>query len=91
MNRPPAPRFPDGRSRRKKEPQLLQATMQANAFNEKHPIGTPVVYRPVFGQHSVAEAETRSLAWVLPSGVAVVQITGKAGCVSLQHVKPVDA
>lgn len=55
-------------------------------FNDEHPVGTPVTYWPGAKDGEARQGETRSPAWVLPSGDPVVAITGYAGGIALTHV-----
>lgn len=60
--------------------------MTAEEWNRTHPVGTPVRYFPVKGSLKHTDTKTRSLAWTLDSGHAVVMIEGRAGGVSLDHL-----
>lgn len=59
--------------------------MTADELNDQFPIGTPVVYQPVRDGKGTTTA-TRSEAWELGHGAAVVSIKGQAGGVSVEHV-----
>lgn len=58
-------------------------------FNAAVPVGSTVIYTD--DRDSRIEVVTRSEAWVLPSGFAVVQFKGKSGSFSLARVRvPVE-
>ena len=66
---------------------IERAREQAHAFNERHPVGTPVTYYKVIGDPtSAVQTKTRSEAWVLPCAEAVVKVEGCAGGVSLDAI-----
>jgi len=56
-------------------------------WNERHGIGTAVLYRPVLGHDETRPTRTRGAAYMLGDQNAVVMIDGVAGCVSLWHVE----
>lgn len=58
------------------------------AWNAANPIGTPVVFWPAFKDEPGRESVTRSAAWLMPSGSAVVLVEGYAGGIALTHVNP---
>ena len=60
--------------------------MTAEEFNALYCVGMSVNYHPIIGQPGHAKTKTRSDAWTLPGGQHVVQIEGKAGCVSLDAI-----
>jgi hypothetical protein len=60
--------------------------MNAEEFNQRIPIGTPVLYFPSSNSIEFITAATRTEAWELGSGQVVVSITGKSGGVSIAHV-----
>lgn len=64
--------------------------MTAKEWNEKYPIGTPVFYRPILGLNEGRDTKTRSEAWTLGHGAAVVKIDGLAGWVWLDAVSVVS-
>ena len=55
-------------------------------FNDTHPLGTDVTYWPGAKSGEARQGQTRTPAWVLPSGDPVVSITGYAGGIALTHV-----
>lgn len=68
---------------------------QADDWNAKHPIGTPVVAypltRPEDGFPSFfkqLDTVTRTPAWILGHGEPVVSVEGYAGGICLTHVDP---
>ncbi len=76
--------------------------MTADEWNAKHPPGTPVIYYPIMkggqpfivkGEKSTTpvETETRSEAWQLGGGIAVVSLVGKTGGVRLEHLEVREA
>lgn len=66
------------------------AKRAATVWNAAHPVGTLVRYWPVMGQQTSKVATTRTPAWAIPSGAALVSITGQAGGVNLTHVKAIS-
>lgn len=72
-----------------KAQKLLKSHQTAcSEFNAKYPIGTKVALRKDF-QDEATLTETRSVAWVLPSGEAVIQVKGVSGAYLLSRVIPV--
>lgn len=68
--------------------QMRRAWQRCEEFNNAHPIGTRVVYRPVRGSdNGKVDTATRSLAWALPCGQPVVLVERKSGGVSLDHLE----
>lgn len=65
--------------------------MSVQDFNAKYPIGSTVNYHPVINQPEHFETETRSAAWETSSGHVVVRIKGRAGYVSIEAIRPIDA
>lgn len=61
--------------------------MTANDFNVLYPVGTTVKYHPIIGGAEFIETKTRSEAWHLGHGEAVVKIEGRAGGVSLRALE----
>lgn len=59
--------------------------LSAEEFNDRYPIGTKVVYQPVKDGEGMA-TETRSPAWSLGHGAAVVAVEGRAGGVAVAHI-----
>jgi hypothetical protein len=68
---------------------FVMAERVAAAWNAKHPVGTPVVVSPYRGcdDDELIKTATRSEAWPMPSGHAVVKVEGKAGGYGLGFVK----
>lgn len=64
--------------------------MTADEWNDAHPVDTSVVYTPVKGRPEVERTATRSEAWTLGHGAAVVMVDGHPGGVSLEHLMVVD-
>lgn len=73
-------------NRRPKTPAQLKA--ECDAWNAKHPIGTPVTVRLDNGDRCITT--TRSAAEVLSGHSAVIWINGISGCYLLDRVT-VDA
>mgnify|MGYP001107962775 CR=1 FL=1 len=69
---------------------VQQAERRAEEFNRDHRLGTPVRYYPIGRVAEYSDTETRSPAWALPSGHAVVQIRGMSGGVSLDHIQVLE-
>lgn len=63
--------------------------MTADKFNEKFSEGEAVRYYPVKGEFKYRACKTRSPAWELGHGAAVVAITGQSGSVSVDHITKV--
>lgn len=60
--------------------------MTADQWNERHPIGTPVIVTRDLGEEQ--RTVTRSSAWTLGSGHPVVMVVGISGGYSLERVRP---
>lgn len=59
----------------------------ADAFNAAYPVDTPVLaFTSTRDGHAVV-TRTRSEAWPLPSGVAVVLVDNVAGGIALTHIE----
>ena len=63
----------------------------AAAWNERHPVGTPVLFWPMMRAEAGRPSRTRTPAWVIGGHSAVVMVEGYAGGISLTHVDAVDA
>jgi len=61
---------------------MADIKMSAEEWNASCPVGTPVAYRSWHGAAPVS-TRTRSEAWELGSGDAVVLVEGKSGGVAL--------
>jgi hypothetical protein len=57
-----------------------------NHWNQNYPVGTPVIVTRDNGEK--LETVTRSEAWQLGSGQAVISVKGISGCYSLHRVAP---
>jgi hypothetical protein len=55
-------------------------------WNIVHPVGSPVLAWPGTRDVEPLRTRTRSGAWTLPSGEAVVMVDGHAGGIALTHV-----
>lgn len=62
--------------------------MTIKEWNEKYPIGTPVRYFPILHLDDFIDAKTRTEAWPLGHGAAVVSIEGRSGGMGLDHLQP---
>lgn len=62
--------------------------MTAEEFNEKYPVGSSFIYQAVKYLRGGIPVQTRSEAWELGHGEAVVKVTDKAGGVSIEHLTP---
>jgi hypothetical protein len=68
--------------------------LTAEQWNERYPIGTPVIAYPGVRPEHPAAAElcavlttrTRSIAWNLGHGTPVVAVDGYAGGIDLGHI-----
>lgn len=63
------------------------AEEDARRFNEHYAVGTPVRYWPGLKEGEGRRSKTRSEAWALPSGAAVVMVEGHPGGIALTHVE----
>lgn len=68
--------------------------MNADQFNARYPVGTPVVAYPGCRPEDSLDAErlitrTRSKAETLGGHTPVVWVDGHGACISLTHVDPV--
>jgi hypothetical protein len=55
--------------------------LSAKRFNQKYPVGIP----------DCVEVVTRTEAWALGHGAVVVSVNGRAGGLSIEHLKPAIA
>ena len=60
--------------------------MNANEWNARYPVGTPVAAFPITRDEEPLLTVTRTPAWNLGHGVPVVAVEGYAGGVALTHV-----
>jgi hypothetical protein len=58
----------------------------ADEFNARFPVGTPVVAYPLARDDEPLRTRTRTPAWELGHGAAVVSVEGYAGGIALTHV-----
>ncbi len=67
---------------------FVMAEREAATWNDKHPVGTPVIVTPYTDCHPdvLIETKTRSVAYVI-SGHASVMVEGKSGGYGLSFVK----
>jgi hypothetical protein len=61
--------------------------ISAGKWNSQHAVGTRVRYYPVAGEPGHLDTSTRSAAWPLGDGRAVVLIVGRTGGVHLDHLE----
>lgn len=64
--------------------------MTAGEFNRLHPVGTPVRYWPGVRQGEGRISTTRTPAWTLGSGAALVSVEGYPGGIALTHIEPLE-
>ncbi len=57
-----------------------------NDFNHRFTPNTPCFYQPIRSEDKWYPTRTRSEAWLLGHGDAVVKIDGASGCVSINHL-----
>ena len=70
-----------------KRPTLASLQAEVSDFNERHPIGTPVIYhRLIHPLRDPRPTKTRSEAWVMGGHSAMVLVDGVSGGVSLEAV-----
>ena len=62
--------------------------MTASEWNDKHPVGTPVLFWPGLRQGSGFQSRTRSAAWEMGDGTPVVKVVSRSGGIALTHVEP---
>ena len=60
--------------------------MTADEWNAKYPVGTPVTVYPGTRDDAPLYTYTRSEAWTLGHGAAVVSVEGYIGGILLTHV-----
>ncbi|CAM5683427.1 MULTISPECIES: hypothetical protein [Streptomyces] len=60
--------------------------MNAEQWNAKHPVGTRVAAFPATRDEQPLLTRTRTPAWTLGHGVAVVSVEGCAGGILLTHI-----
>ncbi|MFD5386317.1 hypothetical protein ACFWMG_15475 [Streptomyces sp. NPDC127074] len=65
--------------------------MNAEQFNARYPVGTPVMAYPATRNDAPLITRTRTEAWTLGHGAAVVSVDGYAGGIRLTHVDPAPA
>lgn len=63
--------------------------LSADKFNQKYPVGTRFHYFSVKGIPDSVEVVTRTEAWALGHGAVVVSVNGRAGGLSIEHLKPI--
>ncbi|MFF2009137.1 hypothetical protein ACFVWY_08700 [Streptomyces sp. NPDC058195] len=64
-------------------------SMTADEWNERYPVGTPVIAYPGTRDDEPLDTVTRSRAWTLGHGAAVVSVEGESGGIHLTHVDPI--
>lgn len=62
----------------------------AQEWNNLYPIGTPVVAYPGTRDDEPLTTRTRTAAWTLGHGAAVVSVEGYTGGIALTHVHPAE-
>lgn len=70
--------------------QLLKG-ISVEQFNARFPVGALFRYYPIQGQSECCQVVTRSEAWALGHGAAVVLVNDRTGGVSVEHLEPVAA
>jgi hypothetical protein len=66
------------------------ASNEAVAWNAAHPVGTPVLAWPGTRDDEPLVTRTRTPAWTLGHGAAVVSVEGRSGGIALTHIQPVE-
>lgn len=66
------------------------ADAEAEGWNKKHPVGTPVRFWPGVREGDGRLGATRSAAWRLCDHASVL-VTGYSGGIALTHVEPLDS
>lgn len=62
--------------------------MRAKEFNKLYPVGTRFKYIPILGCKRRIRTKTRSEAWDLGYGDALVKIEGRSAGVDITHLEP---
>ncbi|MFB4265360.1 hypothetical protein [Nonomuraea sp. GTA35] len=62
----------------------------AVAWNTAHPVGTPVLAWPGTRDDEPLMTRTRTPAWTLGHGAAVVSVEGRSGGIALTHIQPIE-
>jgi hypothetical protein len=70
--------------------QLAEGTREAIEWNEKYPVGTPVVAYPGARGETGLTTRTRSRAWQLGHGSPVVAVEGRGGGILLTRIDVID-
>lgn len=65
--------------------------VNAQEWNERVPVGTPVTAFPLTRDDASLETRTRSVAWELGHGEPVVLVDGHVGGIYLTHVDVAEA
>lgn len=65
---------------------MSAAQKAAVDWNLRHPVGSPVLAWPGTRDQEPLRTRTRTPAWALPSGDAIVSVRGHAGGIALTHV-----
>ncbi|MER6103644.1 hypothetical protein ABT115_15300 [Streptomyces sp. NPDC001832] len=63
--------------------------MTADEWNARYPVGTPVLAYPDTREDEPLDTVTRTPAWTLGHGAAVVSVEGAGGGICLTHVDPI--
>ncbi|MGW1433092.1 hypothetical protein ACWD6K_31290 [Streptomyces sp. NPDC002431] len=71
------------------ETSRVRPSMTADEWNRRYPVGTPVLAYPGTRDDEPLDTVTRSRAWTLGHGAAVVSVEGAAGGIHLTHVDPI--
>jgi hypothetical protein len=69
---------------------LAARSTTADQWNATHPVGTPVHAWPGSRDDKPIATHTRTPAWTLGHGAAVVSVEGYAGGIRLAHIEPRD-
>lgn len=78
----------DTPSAEKAQTSLSLDEAERDQFNDLVPIGSPVAYWPGLRRGPGVLSATRSAAWLVGGGAAVVLVEGYAGGIALTHVMP---
>jgi hypothetical protein len=65
-------------------------TSEVATWNQAHPVGTPVRYWPGAKTGEGLKSKTRTAAWLLSSGAAVVSVDDYAGGIWLAHIEVIE-
>lgn len=73
-----------------KKPNIVKLQAEADKWNAKHPVGTPVIrYKLIDPLEDGSSTVTTSEAWVMGGHSVMVMVGGVSGGVCIESVKPI--